>query len=434
MNVMIVGTGYVGLVSGVCLADIGHEVTCVDINPEIVQKLSNGIPTIYEEGLEELLKKNLASGRISFTTHIQDALPNAEIVVNAVGTPPDKNRRVNLAYVKQVAEEVGKHLDHYIVFVNKSTVPVGTARIVSESIKKHISKDTEFDVASNPEFLREGVAIKDFLEPDKIVVGTDSIRAREKLEELYRPLTEKGHTLLTISIQSAELLKYANNAFLVTKISFINEIARLCEAVGADVLEISRGLGLDSRIGPAFLEPGPGYGGSCFPKDIDAIINTAKDNGISLRILEAAVESNRNQRLVAISKLRGHYPSLESKNIAVWGLAFKPNTDDVRDAAALEVIQSLLAEGACVSCYDPQAMDNARKELTHENLTFSTNKWDALKNIDALVLMTQWEEFKNVTVRDFQEHGFKGLIVDCRNVWERALFEDTEIQYVGIGR
>jgi len=434
MNVTIVGTGYVGLVSGVCLADIGHTVVCVDINPDIVQKLSDGIPTIFEKGLEELLKKGLDSGRISFTTDIAAALKDAEIVINAVGTPPDKNRRVNLSYVKQVAEDVGKHLDHYIVFVNKSTVPVGTAHLVNEIIQKNLTTNVEFDVASNPEFLREGVAIQDFLEPDKIVIGTDSDRARQVLEKLYAPLTNKGYPLLSTTIPSAELVKYANNSFLVTKVSFINEIAKLCEQVGADVLEVARGIGLDSRIGPKFLEPGPGYGGSCFPKDVDGLINTARDYDVTLRILEAAVESNRNQRLVGLAKLRKYFDSLQDKRIAVWGLAFKPDTDDVRDSASLELIKALQTEGAIVQCYDPQAIENAKKEITNNNVYYYDNKWEALKNVDALIVMTHWDEFKTVTLQDFTNHSFENIIIDCRNIWSKSMFIPTAIRYEGLGR
>lgn len=434
MNVTIVGTGYVGLVSGVCFADIGHDVICVDINPQIVQKLSSGIPTIYEQGLEALLKKSLDSGRISFTTDIKAALKSADIVINAVGTPPDKNRRVNLSYVKQVAEDVGKHLDHYIVFVNKSTVPVGTANLVKDIIQKNLTHDIEFDVASNPEFLREGVAIQDFLEPDKIVIGTDSDRAKRQLEELYAPLIDKGYTLLGTTIPSAELIKYANNSFLVTKISFINEVARLCEMIGADVLEVAKGIGLDSRIGPQFLEPGPGYGGSCFPKDVDGLINTAQDNGVTLRILEAAVESNRYQRVIALSKLKKHYPSLKGKKVAVWGLAFKPDTDDVRDSASIELIKSLQIEGATVLCYDPEALENAKKEVANNNVYYVADKWEALSDADALVLMTHWDEFKSVAAEEFETHGFKNIIIDCRNIWDKSMFEHTSMMYEGLGR
>jgi len=388
MKICVLGTGYVGLVSAVCLAELGHQVVGVDVDGEKITKLKQGISPIYEPGLEELLQKNIQADRLFFSEDLSFGLQNASVVLSAVGTPPDERRRVDLCYARQVAEAVGKQLDHYIVFVNKSTVPAGTAETMKNIIKSNLRQALEFDVASNPEFLREGSAIADFMEPDRIIVGVESAQAKKVLKELYQPLIAKGVKFMATDIKSAELIKYASNAFLATKISFINEVANLCDSIKADVKDVAQGMGLDTRINHKFLEAGPGFGGSCFPKDVDEFIRTASDYGIEMRILEAVVKTNQFQRSVVIQKLQKHLPDLNNKTIAIWGLAFKPETDDVREAASLDIIKTLVQKGVKIKAYDPLANENARQLLNLDKeegnrVKIVDDKFLALQGADA---------------------------------------------------
>lgn len=436
MKICVLGVGYVGLVSAACFADLGHEVMGIDVDPEKIIKLQQGISPIYEPGLDELLKRNLESGKLTFSQDLTQGLKNASVVLNAVGTPPDEQRRVDLRFVRQVAEAVGKSMNNYLVFVNKSTVPVGTATAVKNIITTNLKQPMNFDVASNPEFLREGSAITDFMKPDRIIIGVDSPSAEKVLRELYQPLIDKGANFMVTDIKSAELTKYASNSFLATKISFINEVANLCDAVGADVTQVAKGMGLDTRINNKFLEAGPGYGGSCFPKDVDEFIRTAADNGIEMRILESVVKANQFQRSIVIQKLQKHLPDLNGKTIAMWGLAFKPETDDVREAASLDIIKSLIQKGAKVKAYDPLASENVKKimGLNGENkeLEICENKSIALEGSNALILMTHWQEFKEVTAEELKTNI--KIVIDTRNFWDRQKFETAGIIYEGMGR
>ncbi len=437
MKICVLGTGYVGLVSAVCLAELGHQVVGVDVDGEKITKLKQGISPIYEPGLEELLQKNIQADRLFFSEDLSFGLQNASVVLSAVGTPPDERRRVDLCYARQVAEAVGKQLDHYIVFVNKSTVPAGTAETMKNIIKSNLRQALEFDVASNPEFLREGSAIADFMEPDRIIVGVESAQAKKVLKELYQPLIAKGVKFMATDIKSAELIKYASNAFLATKISFINEVANLCDSIKADVKDVAQGMGLDTRINHKFLEAGPGFGGSCFPKDVDEFIRTASDYGIEMRILEAVVKTNQFQRSVVIQKLQKHLPDLNNKTIAIWGLAFKPETDDVREAASLDIIKTLVQKGVKIKAYDPLANENARQLLNLDKeegnrVKIVDDKFLALQGADALILMTHWEEFRGVSAKEIKK--YLNIVIDARNFWERQDFENLNMIYEGMGR
>lgn len=432
MKICVIGTGYVGLVSAVCFAEIGHNVIGVDIDREKIEKLKKGICPIYEKNLPKLLKKNLKKKRIDFTSDLPFALKKSIVVFNAVGTPPDEQRKVDLKYVWEVAKKVGENLDHYIVFVNKSTVPPGTTEKTREIIEKNLKRKIKFDVASNPEFLREGSAIKDFLEPDRIVVGVDSQKAKIILKKIYQPIIKKGYPIIFTEIKSAELIKYASNAFLATKLSFINEIANLAEKIGANIKDVIKGMGLDKRIGNSYLNPGPGFGGSCLPKDIDGLINLGLDEGINLRVLEAVRDVNQSQQLIAILKLKKHLPNLIGKKIAIWGLSFKANTDDIRESSAIKVILKLLEEGAKISCYDPVAIENAKKALgQNEKIEFCSEKFTALKKAKALILMTDWEEFKKVKPKEIKK--YLKIVIDTRNIWEKSDFQRENLIYEGIG-
>ena len=432
MKICVVGTGYVGLVSAVCFSEIGHEVVGVDKDKEKIEKLKKGVTPIFEKYLEPLLKKNLKNKKLSFTTALKEGLKNSLLVFNAVGTPPGEQRKVDLRYVWEVAKEVGENLDHYIVFVNKSTVPVGTTEKVEKIIRKNLKKKINFDVASNPEFLREGSAIKDFLQPNRIVIGVKSKRAEKILRKVYEPITKRGYPLIVTDIKNAEMIKYVSNAFLATKLSFINEIANLCEKVGVDIKEVVKGVELDERMGKGYFNPGPGFGGSCLPKDIDGLIHIALDYGIKLKVLDAVRDVNEFQRKIAVLKLKKYLPELFGKKIAVWGLSFKANTDDVRESPAIEVIKKLLEEGAKVKCYDPLAMENAKKVLINQKVEFCKDKMEALYGVDALILMTEWEEFQNVQPKEIKK--YTKIVIDTRNIWERKKFEKIGLIYEGIGR
>lgn len=443
MDVAIIGTGYVGLVTGTCLAELGNEVTCVDIDAKKIERLEQGEIPIYEPGLEELVRRNHKEGRLKFTTDMATAVKDAEVVFSAVGTPPDKDHRADLSAVYAVARSFGQHVDKYTLFVNKSTVPVGTSeeveRLVHEALAARGMTPQEasalFDVVDNPEFLREGAAVKDFLNPDRIVVGANGVKAREQMEQLYRPLIRNGHPLVFTDLRSAEIIKYASNAFLATKISFINEVARFCEVAGGNVREIARGVGLDDRIGPRFLHAGIGYGGSCFPKDVQAFIQTGKQYGYDFQILEAVEEVNAHQKRVLFDKVMAHYSNqLNGKTFAVWGLAFKPKTDDMREAPSLTIIPLLKAAGASVRVFDPVAMDNARAMLGDEGITYSPTAMKALEGTDALLILTEWDEFRGVELGKIKSAIKDSVIFDGRNIYNEGAATESGLSYIDIGR
>lgn len=422
MKIAIVGTGYVGLVTGTCFAEMGAQVVCVDVDAAKIEKLRNGVSTIYEPGLDDLLVKNIDAGRLTFSTSLAEVLEQCEIVFTAVGTPPDEDGSADLKHVLQVAREVGSAMRSYKLVVTKSTVPVGTAARVRETIAAELRRrdvDIPFDVASNPEFLKEGSAVKDFMYPDRVIVGVDGERAQEVITRLYRPLMLNNFRVIFMDIPSAEMTKYAANAMLATRISFMNDIANLCELVGADVNLVRQGIGSDTRIGNKFLYPGCGYGGSCFPKDVKAIIHTADNLGYDMRILKAAEEVNEDQKRLLFRKLYDYYDGdLRGRKIAVWGLSFKPETDDMREAPSLVMIGLLVEAGAEVTVYDPAAMDETRRILG-DSVRYGSDKYDALADADALLMVTEWKEFRMPSwdvMRRLMKHP---LIFDGRNIYDR---------------
>ena len=438
MNIAIVGTGYVGLVSGACFAETGATVTCVDVNPDKIKKMLNGVIHIYEPGLDELVKKNIKAGRLKFSTSLADVLNDQEVVFTAVGTPPDEDGSADLKYVLQVAKTIGENLDRYIVVVTKSTVPVGTARKVFSTIKAELDKrgkGIEFDVASNPEFLKEGNAIKDFMSPDRVVIGVESERAKKLLTKLYKPFLINNFRVIFMDIPSAEMTKYAANSMLATRISFMNDIANLCELVGADVNSVRAGIGSDTRIGRKFLYAGCGYGGSCFPKDVKALIKTADDNGYSLEVLKAVERVNNKQKELLFEKLNKEFAAegLKGRKIALWGLAFKPETDDMRESTALVVIDRLLKSGCEISVYDPEAIDEC-KRIIGDKVSYCNNKYDAVEDADALILVTEWKEFR---LPDWEKVGKKmkrRLVIDGRNIYDAEELKEQGFEYRCIGR
>ena len=429
MNITIIGTGYVGLVSGACFADLGNKVICVDKEKSKVAMLLQGNVPIYEPGLKELIQRNTEEGRLSFTIDISAPVQEAEIIVIAVGTPQSANGEANLQYIEQAAREIAIAMNGYKIIATKSTVPVGT----NEKIKTIISELTEhpFDVVSVPEFLREGSAIKDTFHPDRIVIGAESKEAAEKMIQLHKPLTDK---IIVTDIRSAEMIKYASNAFLATKISFINEIANICEKVGADVTLVAKGMGVDRRIGESFLNAGIGYGGSCFPKDTHALIQIAGNVEYDFKLLRSVVEVNQMQRFNVINKLSESLGSLQHKTVGIWGLAFKPNTDDVREAPALEIIQSLIAAGAKVRAYDPIAMEKFKEMYSHESIQWCSNSVETATGCDALCLVTEWDEFRNVDLQQIEQVMNQPILVDGRNVFTHAQIAATGFQYYSVGR
>lgn len=435
MKLSFLGTGYVGLVSGACMAEIGHTVICADVDKIKIAKLKKGIIPIYEIGLEEVVERNVKEGRLSFTTDLKEAIQASDVVFMAVGTPEDSvTGEADLQYVFSAAEAFGNYLNGYKLFVDKSTVPVGTAEKVAHIIKQASKGKHPFEVVSNPEFLREGAAVKDFLNPDRIVVGTSSAKAKKIMERVYRPIARAGRPLMLTDVRSAEIIKYAANAFLATKITFINEVANFCEAAGGNVKEVARGLGYDNRIGSRFLYAGIGYGGSCFPKDVKAFIKTGQEHRSNFRLLEVVDDVNDAQRLRPFTKLRELWgDKMKNKTIAVWGLAFKPRTDDIREAAALMNIHEFLDAGAKVRAFDPVAMENAAKVLTKKNLTYVKKAMDALKGADALVIATEWDEFRVVDYTDLKKRLKGDLIYDGRNVLERSEAEAAGFTYYGVG-
>jgi UDPglucose 6-dehydrogenase len=432
MKIAVVGTGYVGLVTGTCFAETGNDVTCVDIDQKKVEKLSNGQITIYEPGLEKLFLRNLREERLRFTTKLEDGIKDATIIFLALPTPPGEDGSADLKYVLGVSDHLGKILTDYKVIIDKSTVPVGTAEKVHAAISKNYKG--EFDVISNPEFLREGVAVEDFMKPDRVVIGTNSERARKIMSELYAPFVRQGNPIIFMDERSAELTKYAANSFLATKITFMNEIALLCEKLNADVDMVRRGIGSDERIGKRFLFPGIGYGGSCFPKDVQALVKSSTDVGYDFRILNAVMDINEKQKLHLVPKIKKYFKNnLKGKKFALWGLAFKPNTDDIREAPALYIIDALVAEGASVSVFDPEAMNNV-KALIGNKVTYAENQYDALTGADALVIATEWNEFRTPNFLKMVTALKNKVIFDGRNLFDTDAIKELGFYYESVGR
>ena len=432
MKIAVVGTGYVGLVSGTCFAETGNTVTCVDIDQVKIDRLTHGEITIYEPGLEKMFLKNLRDGRLKFTTDLKKGIEGAQIVFLALPTPPGEDGSADLKYVLGVADQLGLILEDYKVIVDKSTVPVGTADKVKAAIAKHTK--VEFDVVSNPEFLREGVAVEDFMKPDRVVIGSSSDRAKKVMGDLYAPFVRQGNPVIFMDEKSAELTKYAANSFLATKISFMNEIAQLCERLGADVDMVRRGIGSDERIGKRFLFPGIGYGGSCFPKDVQALIKSSEEVKYDFQILKSVEKVNEKQKTHLIPKIQSHFNyDLNGKHFALWGLAFKPNTDDIREAPALYIIQSLLDAGATISAYDPEAMKNV-KELIGDSIQFVGSPYEALSNADGLIIATEWPEFRTPDFNKIQEILKEKVIFDGRNLYNKDDIKSFNLAYYSIGR
>lgn len=437
MNIAVIGTGYVGLVAGACFAESGNDVICVDINEEKIALLNRGEVPIYEPGLEELIKSNAKAGRICFSTDTVTAIQGSEVIFIAVGTPQDRDGSADLKFVLEVAKTIGTHMNGPKIIVNKSTVPVGTARLVGEEVKKYTEID--FDVVSNPEFLKEGSAIDDFLRPDRVVIGTDSVQAAEVMRELYSPFVRTGNPILVMDVRSAEVTKYTANAMLATKISFMNEIANLCEAVGADVDNVRQGIGTDARIGPHFLFSGVGYGGSCFPKDVRALMRTADEYEEPLRIVSAVDQVNAAQKERLVEKIKKHYggaAAISGKKFALWGLAFKPKTDDMREAPSITVVNALSELGASVVAFDPEATPVAKEVFakTPAKITFAENNYDALEGADALIIVTEWNEFRRPNFTKIQKALKSPVIFDGRNLFEPSKMLRLGFSYHSIGR
>jgi len=432
MKVTVVGTGYVGLVTGTCFSETGNKVTCVDIDKNKVDKLSNGQITIYESGLEKIFLRNIKEGRLTFTTELEAAIEGAEIIFLALPTPPGADGSADLKYVLGVADHLGKILKDYKVIVNKSTVPVGTADKVSAAIAKNYKG--AYDVVSNPEFLREGVAVDDFMKPDRVVVGTRSERAKKLMSDLYAPFVRQGNPVIFMDERSSELTKYAANSFLATKISFMNEVAQLCERMGADVDMVRRGIGSDDRIGKRFLFPGIGYGGSCFPKDVQALIMSSDEMKYDFEILKAVEKVNANQKLHLVEKIKAHFKGdLKGKHIALWGLAFKPNTDDIREAPALSIIDALTTMGATITAYDPEAMPNVKAQIG-DKIKYAGSQYEALTGADFLIIATEWSEFRTPDFERIEKEIKNKIIFDGRNLFEVSKMKELGYHYVSIGR
>jgi UDPglucose 6-dehydrogenase len=437
MNISIVGTGYVGLVSGACLAETGAVVNCIDVNQQKIDSLNEGIMPIYEPGLEDLVKRNVIKERLFFKTKLAEVVNESDAIFIAVGTPPDEDGSADLKYVLGVAREIGQHLNQYTVVVTKSTVPVGTAQKVKAAILDELQKrgvDVEFDVASNPEFLKEGNAVDDFLKPDRIVIGIESERAEKVLKRLYKPFVLNNHPIISMDITSSEMTKYAANAMLATKISFINDIANLCEIVGADINLVRKGIGSDSRIGYKFLYPGVGYGGSCFPKDVQALVRTAQDYDYDLKVLKAVEEVNYYQKTVLYNKIFKYFGgNLEGKTIALWGLSFKPETDDMREAPSLVLIEKLLEKGAIVTAYDPIAMHEAERIMGNK-IKYCKDMYETLIGADALAVVTEWSEFRLPNFKVMAKLMNEKVLFDGRNIFDLEQIDDFEFKYFSIGR
>ena len=437
MKIAVAGTGYVGLVSGACFAEMGVEVTCVDINQEKIEQLKKGVIPIYEPGLDEMVLRNYREGRLHFSTQLRDYISDVEAVFSAVGTPPDEDGSADLSYVLNVAHEVGQYMNQYLVVVTKSTVPVGTAARVKAAIQEELDKrgkNIEFDVASNPEFLKEGSAIKDFMSPDRVVVGVESERARELMTKLYRPFLLNNFRVIFTDIPSAEMIKYAANSMLATRISFMNDIANLCELVGADVNAVRKGIGSDTRIGSKFLYPGCGYGGSCFPKDVKALIKTAEQKGYPMKVLQAVEAVNEIQKNVLFNKLNAYYNgNLQGKTITIWGLAFKAETDDMREATSLVTIKKLLEAGCTVRVYDPAAMNECRRRIG-DSVYYAQDIYDATLGSDALLLLTEWKQFRLPSWEVIRRSMNRPVVFDGRNIYDPSDMQAAGFEYFSIGR
>ena len=436
MKIAIVGTGYVGLVSGACFAEMGADVTCIDVDKCKIEKLRSGQIPIYEPGLEELVARNVADGRLHFSTELGECLDQVEIVFSAVGTPPDEDGSADLRYVLEVAREFGRKINRYTLLVTKSTVPVGTAQKVRQAVAEELAArgvEVEFDVASNPEFLKEGDAIDDFMKPDRVVVGVESERARQLMERLYKPFMMNNYRMIFTDVASAEMIKYAANSMLATRISFMNDIANLCEIVGADVNMVRKGIGADARIGSKFLYAGCGYGGSCFPKDVKALIRTAEQKGYRMRVLEAVEAVNERQKGILYEKFEREFEGeVEGRCVAMWGLSFKPETDDMREAPSLVLIERLLSAGCRVRVFDPIAMDEARRRLG-DRVEYCASKYDALEGADALMIVTEWKQFRLPNWTRVAEAMKGGVVIDGRNIYERHEVEAAGLKYLRIG-
>ncbi|GAB6393902.1 MAG: UDP-glucose/GDP-mannose 6-dehydrogenase [Bacteroidales bacterium] len=437
MKIAIVGTGYVGLVTGTCFAEMGTEVYCVDVDRKKIESLKKGVIPIYEPGLEEMVNRNYQSGRLLFTTELEDCINDIEVLFCAVGTPPDEDGSADLRYVLEVARQVGRLINNYLLVVTKSTVPVGTAQKIKQAIGEELNKrgaNIPFDIASNPEFLKEGAAIKDFMSPDRVVVGIESEQAEKLMTKLYRPFLLNNFRVIFMDVPSAEMTKYAANAMLATRISFMNDIANLCERVGADVDMVRKGIGTDARIGSRFLYPGCGYGGSCFPKDVKALIQTARRHGYTMRLLQAVEEVNEEQKTILFRKLEKHYNGdLTGKRVALWGLAFKPETDDMREAPALVLIDKLLEAGCRIRAYDPVAMDETRRRFD-DKLYYAKDIYDAVIDADALILVTEWKEFRLPSWPAVRKLMHIPLLLDGRNIYDINELEENGFVYHRIGR
>jgi len=433
MHIAVIGTGYVGLVTGACFAEFGVDVTCVDVDEQKVEKLRKGIIPIYEPGLDTIVEKNVAAHRLSFTTDIAAAVKRAEVVFLAVGTPPKNDGSPDMSYYRQAAKDIAQAIDGYKVLVTKSTVPVGTGKWLRDFVAENLSIATEFGVASNPEFLREGAAIQDFMRPDRVVIGSNDERAIDVMKDLYRPLYLIETPIVITSLEAAELIKYAANAFLATKITFINEIANLCDAIGCDVHDVARGMGMDNRIGRKFLHPGPGYGGSCFPKDTRALTTVADQFGVETRIVDAVIDANEHQRRAMIPKIEKLVGDLADKKIGVLGLSFKPETDDMRESPAIAIVDELLEKGASVRVYDPVAMDEARHCLNGK-VEYAKDEYDAIDGADALVIITEWNQFRALDMDKVKQLLRSPKIADLRNVYEPEDMRELGFEYIGVGR
>jgi len=439
-KIAVIGTGYVGLVSGACLADFGNFVTCCDIDAQKIEKLQQGRIPIYEPGLDDVVERNSKAGRLFFTVNINDTIDNVEVVFIAVGTPPFEDGSADLSYVMQAADQIAASMNDYKVIVDKSTVPIGTGKLVKERIAAGLRSrgkaDIEFDIVSNPEFLREGSAVQDFMRPDRVVIGSDSARARQVMKDVYRALYLNETPFIETSIETAEMIKYASNAFLAIKITYINEIANLCEVVGANVQDVAKAMGKDGRIGPKFLHPGPGYGGSCFPKDTRAIADIGRKSSATLTLVEAAIEANERQKLRMIDKIEHALGDLRGAAIAILGLSFKPNTDDMREAPALTIIEGLVKKGAKCKVYDPAAMQEARWRLKHlgEAVILCEDEYATMKNADALVIVTEWNQFRNLDLEKVKNELRRSIFIDLRNIYRRSDVEQKGFYYVGVGQ
>lgn len=432
MHIAVIGTGYVGLVSGACFAEFGTDVICVDVDAAKIEKLNNGVIPIYEPGLDTIVKKNVEAGRLHFTTDIKAAVEQAQVVFLAVGTPPQADGSPDMSYYRQAAKDVAEAMNGYKVLVTKSTVPVGTGKWLRTFVADNLKIETEFGVASNPEFLREGAAIADFMRPDRVVIGSNEDRAVEVMKELYRPLYLIETPIVITSLEAAELIKYAANAFLATKITFINEVANLCDAIGCDVHDVARGMGMDNRIGRKFLHPGPGYGGSCFPKDTRALTTVADQYGVETRIVDAVIEANERQRDAMIPKIERLVGDLNGKKIGMLGLSFKPETDDMRESPAIEIIAELIKRGATVKAFDPVAMEESRHFVT--GIEYATDEYDAIDGADAMVIVTEWNQFRALDLERVKSLLTSPRIADLRNIYEPKEMREMGFEYVGVGR